>query len=78
MLNLLHKKCKLWGVRTWSNAKNENIICEGLYNLQFTHLQHQLPKYKDLQRLLNMVCINHAMAVSPQKDACAGFTFYVH
>ena len=21
MLNLLHKKCKLWGVRTWSNAK---------------------------------------------------------
>jgi hypothetical protein len=21
MLNLLHKKCKLGGVRTWSNAK---------------------------------------------------------
>ena len=29
MLNLLHKKCKLGGVRTWSNAKNANVICEG-------------------------------------------------
>ena len=24
-----------------------------MYSLQFTHFQHQLPKYKDLQRLLN-------------------------
>ena len=50
MLNLLHKKCKLGGVRTWSNAKKCKRNLWRLPNSSIIKSDNEIGKVNDKKK----------------------------